>query len=268
MKLEERMKKYEFLYRPFLLPLTPAIARIDGRAFHTFCRGLERPFDARFHKLMVKVTEYLVKESRAKIGYAQSDEISLLLFSDHFESKIYFDGNVNKIISTLAATASVAFHRFLPEYIPEKTKSFPTFDARVCNYPPDEVPNYFVWRELDAVRNSILAAAEYHLGHSAIQNLNTLQLQDELFTQKEINWNDFPWYQKRGTYVRQKRARKKFTADEMDSLPPRHEARKNPDLEMERNIVVIKEIPPMTEIINRERFLLYGETPVTEEMQK
>jgi tRNA(His) 5'-end guanylyltransferase len=265
MNIDERMKEYEFLYRQKLLPLTPVIVRLDGRAFHTFCKKLRRPFDRRFHDLMVKTTEHLVKESHAKIGYTQSDEISLLLFSDRWESQIYFNGNVNKIISTLAATASVFFNKNLKDYLPEKAdREMPTFDARVCNYPVEDVASYFIWRERDATRNSILNCGLTYFGHSALRNLNTKQIQEMLLQDKQINWNDFPYDQKRGTYIQQKKVCRKMTVEEMETLPPKHNARKNPDLEIERLVLVIKEIPPLTKVTNRTEFLLFGEEPVTD----
>jgi tRNA(His) 5'-end guanylyltransferase len=267
MEISDRMKQYEFLCRTYLLPLTPVIVRLDGRHFHSFCRKLEKPFDQRMHTLMVKTAEHLVKECNAKIGYTQSDEISLLLFSDHFESKIYFDGNVNKIISSAAAAASVFFNRHLSTYLPEKAQDMPTFDARCCNYPISECANYFIWREQDAKRNSILAAADHFFGYSAIQNLKCDQLQEKLLREKQWDWNDYPYYQKRGTYVQHKRVFKKFTADELDTLPPKHHARLNPDLEMERQVILIEEVPPLVDLANRTEFLFSGATPESRSLE-
>lgn len=80
MDLGERMKKYEFVTRNYLTCKTPVIVRIDGKAFHTFTRGLEKPFDRNLIKLMQNTTLALCKEvDGCQLGYTQSDEISLLL---------------------------------------------------------------------------------------------------------------------------------------------------------------------------------------------
>jgi len=268
MELSDRMKRYENLYQQQFCPLVPVIARLDGRAFHTFCNGMIKPFDKDFHDLMVQTTVYLVEASNAIVGYTQSDEISLLFYSDRFESQVFFDGKVMKMVSTLAAMASVKFNDMLVMGCSPVVERIHggctpvTFDCRAANYPVEEVANYFIWREQDAVRNSIQAAAQYYFSHKSIQNLNGKQLQEKLFQEKQINWNDYSYQQKRGTYVRIKKVSTPFTADEIESLPPKHHARTNPDLVVERRQVVLEEVPILTTIANRTEFLLYGFDPI------
>src|SRR5581483_6760715 len=108
--LDERMKYYEDLEAGRrLLPQVPACARIDGRNFHTFTRGLARPYDERLCRLMAETCRFLVQETNANIGYTQSDEISLVWYSEDPKSQIYFDGRTHKMVSHLAAGASVHF---------------------------------------------------------------------------------------------------------------------------------------------------------------
>ena len=72
------------------------------------------------------------------------------------------------------------------------------FDGRVFTIPKEEVCNYFVARQTDASRNSIYMAAFAHFSHKELQGLNGSQLQDKLFNEKGINWNDLPTFEKRG----------------------------------------------------------------------
>ena len=82
--LGDRMKQnYEHRFRYGLVRRMPAIIRLDGKAFHTFTRGLERPFDGRFALVMWDTAKYLCANIQgAKCAYVQSDEISILLTDD------------------------------------------------------------------------------------------------------------------------------------------------------------------------------------------
>jgi tRNA(His) 5'-end guanylyltransferase len=263
MDLGDRMKFYENRFQQDLCPLVPAIVRLDGRAFHTFCKKMQKPFDADFHRLMTVVTRKLMEETGANFGYTQSDEISLLFYSDTFGSQIFFNGNVMKMVSTLAALGSV-YLQYYGQSMLEKSyllNSFPTFDSRIANYPIEEVANYFVWREKDAVRNSILAMAQANFSHNSIQGLSCDELQEKLFQEKNINWNDCPSNQKRGTYVRMTKVFTPFTPDEIATLPPLHNARKNPDLVIERNRMEVLDLSILTKIKNRTEVIMYGAEP-------
>jgi len=262
--LAERMKIYEQIGQQSLIPMVPVIARLDGRAFHTLTRNFRKPFDEGFHQVMVYTMKYLVKQTGAKLGYTQSDEISLLFHSPKYDSQIFFDGKLFKIVSILAAMASVRFNyamAIVPGAPAVHATMEPIFDCRAANYPEEEVGNYFIWRELDAVRNSIQAAAQANFSHKSLQELSCNQLQEKLFSEKGINWNDYSNEQKRGTYIRTIRVLEKFTADELHELPEKHLARTNPDLIFERNRTEIMDFPILTKIKNRTEVLLYGAEP-------
>ena len=63
---------------------------------------------------------------------------------------------------------------------------------------PTEVANYFIWRQRDAVRNSISMAAQAQFSHKQLHGVNTGQMQKLLWAEKNINWNDYPAGVKRG----------------------------------------------------------------------
>ena len=245
----DRMKEYEARESLTLLPRVPAMARLDGRCFHAFTRHTQRPFSERFHRIMVETTRHLVVESCADVGYTQSDEISLC-WLDH----PFFDGHVQKMVSTLAAMASVHLHSQAFEIrgetmgdleVRRETASglrwaqAPTFDCRVWVVPSlAEAANVFLWRQQDASRNSVQMAARHYLGHTECDKLNVKELQELLFQKHGINWSDYPAWCKRGRFVRHTKTTRAFTADEIESLPPKHDARKNPELVVERRVLV------------------------------
>lgn len=260
----DRMKMYERREagRQFL-PKIPVVARMDGRGFHRFTKHLARPFDENFRNLMIELTKYLVEETSAKMGYTQSDEISLLFYSDDLRSQIYFNGKVFKMISSLSATTSVMFNELKKKYdLPEYLLNFPaTFDCRVWEVPTKhEAVNVFMWREFDAVRNSITMAAQNIYSHKQLHKKNTDEMQEMLF-QKGINWNDYDPKFKRGTYVQKQTVERSFTAEDLAKLPPKHNAHKNPDLKIKRTVVDVLEMPPINKVENRVDVFFEGDKP-------
>ena len=260
----DRMKLYEGMEsdRRFI-PLLPTLARLDGRAFHSFCRGLQRPFDQRFRDLMVEVTQFLVEKTGACIGYTQSDEISLVWLASEFKEQIFFDGRIMKMTSTLAALAATKFNSLIPKYLPEKKHLMPVFDCRVWQVPNQtEAANTFLWRELDATKNSVASAAHAYFSHSSLIGLNSSQLQERLWAEKGINWNDYPAGFKRGVWIQRRVITKPFTAEEIDSLPPKHKARSNLNLMIERKKIQMLDMPPFRRVANREAVIFEGADPI------
>lgn len=230
--LGTRMKTfYEQIPKTKLMRRTPVIIRIDGKAFHTFTRGFQKPFDEVLIKTMQETTKYLCENIQGCVlGYTQSDEISLVLVDyQRFESSAWFDYEIQKICSIAASMATMAFNKFFKKNVEvfryndgenfdrgtedglEKYNLLQTylkalekgamFDARVFNIPKEEVTNCVYWRQLDASRNSIQMVGQANFSHKELQNKSCNDIQDMLMTQKGINWNDFPTHQKRGTCV-------------------------------------------------------------------
>jgi len=192
------MKAHEHATRYVLPRRTYTIARVDGRSFHTFLRHADKPFDEAVMAAMGAVAEALCAEmSGAVFAYTQSDECSVLMTD--FASpgtEPWFGGVVQKIASVAASTASVAFNK---EYGFHYDDAFAVFDARVFTIPdPVEVANYFLWRQRDAVRNSISMAAQAQFSHRQLHKVNTDRMQELLWREKGINWNDYPAACKRG----------------------------------------------------------------------
>lgn len=265
--LGDRMKGYERgeTSRKAML-LIPIMARVDGRAFHSFTRGMDRPYDQRFVDCMVQTAEALLVETNACMAYTQSDEITLAWHSTDPKSQVWFDGRLFKMTSQLAAQATLAFYQFTELLLPGYARRNPTFDARVWQVPNrTEGANVFLWREWDATKNSITMAAQAVFGHRELEGKNGSEKQEMLFL-KGINWNDYPATFKRGTYLQRHAVTRKFTVDEIEKLPPKHTARTNPDLMVERSEIRVLKMPPFGKVINREAVIFDGATPELEQV--
>lgn len=220
-ELGKRMKEnYEQRTRYFVPRRTYTIIRVDGKAFHTFTRGFKRPFDRELMNLMDQTAIALCKGIQgAVLGYTQSDEISIVICdfaTPHTDA--WFDGNIQKMASISASIATVAFNRALlvAEAIKKEgewhentglphssieTEAMAMFDSRVFTIPDrTEVFNYLIWRQQDAVRNSIQMAAQSMYSQTQLHAKNCNVLQEMMF-QKGTNWNDYTSGEKRGRII-------------------------------------------------------------------
>lgn len=223
--LGTRMKTYyEEVPKFRLYRRTPVAIRIDGKAFHTFTRGFKKPFDEVLIKSMQQTMLYLCENIQGCVlGYTQSDEITLIL-QDYktLTTDAWFDYEIQKICSISASMATMAFNRYFStnaqEYISIMEDNWKTekddnylntlmlaiekgamFDARCFNIPKEEVTNLIFWRQLDAARNSVQMVGQAYFSHKELQNKSCSDIQDMLMEKYNINWNDFPTTQKRGS---------------------------------------------------------------------
>ena len=223
--LGDRMKNnYENISRYYLTRRTPVIIRIDGKAFHTFTRGMKKPFDDVLVKTMQDTMKYLCENIQGCVlGYTQSDEISLVL-TDYAEltTDAWFGNNLQKMCSVSASMATLAFNkaftrnilkqskRLYTEYLDEKDASYiealeiamnkgAMFDSHVFTIPREEVCNYFLWRQQDSTRNSIQSVGQANFSAKDFHKKSTKDIQDMLMTQKGVNWNDYSTTLKRGS---------------------------------------------------------------------
>lgn len=226
--LGDRMKRYESVPKTRLTRRIPVIIRLDGKAFHTFTRGFVRPFDSVLMQTMDDTMKYLCENIQGCVlGYKQSDEISLVLVDyQTLTTEPWLDYQVEKMCSIAASMATLAFNTAwrknvdawatdinldwdCPDLIDPDclnqakvyTSRFNSalFDARVFNVPKEEVNNCILWRQQDATRNSIQLAGQAQFSYKQLHNKSCNQIQDMLFIEKGINWNDYPTSCKRGT---------------------------------------------------------------------
>ncbi len=214
--LGDRMKEHYESRMRYLLPRrTYTVIRVDGKAFHAYTKGCERPFDVPLAEDMDFTAVALCRQIEgAAIAYVQSDEISLLVtdFADN-QTQAWFDGNLQKLVSISASIATAHFNSFRWQRTLLNTENAedslnllqePTayFDSRAFTIPDAvEVENYFVWRQQDATRNSISMTAQAQFPHERLQGKTSDEMQEMLWQEKGINWNDMPGGFKRGRCV-------------------------------------------------------------------
>lgn len=230
-ELGKRMKEYyENIPKTKLMRRCPVALRLDGKAFHTFTRGFQKPFDEILMTSMQETMKYLCENIQGCVfGYTQSDEITLILVDyQKLNSCAFFDYEVQKMCSIASSMATLAFNRIFHgciqqydfawrnsltpqsveiqkahydyvELLKKAANKGAMFDARCFNIPKEEVANLIYWRQLDASRNSIQMVGQANFSHKELQNKSCNQIQDMLMLEKGINWNDLPIYQKRGS---------------------------------------------------------------------
>lgn len=205
MEIAERMKSYESAYSMRTLPLIPTMVRIDGKTFHTWTKNLETPFDKRLSNIFIETTRFLVEKTNAKLGYTQSDEITLMYYTPNTDKQIFFDRKLQKMNSVLSSMATAFFNQKVSENIPEKKDQLAFFDSRVWSVPNlEEAANVFLWRELDAIRNSVFVVGRSYFSHKQLHGKKQGDLK-KMLLDKGVDWDkDFPDYLKRGTYIARK----------------------------------------------------------------
>ena len=230
-ELGTRMKEfYEQVPKTRLIKRMPVVCRIDGRSFHSWVKGFDKPFDAVLIKTMQETMKYLCENIQGCVfGYTQSDEITLIL-QDYktFNTSAWFDYEVQKMTSISASMCTMFFnkqfaknveqeiwdykHSLVPQSVELQQKQQnifdayqkaidkgATFDSRVFNIPKEEIVNLVYWRALDATRNSIQMMGQHYFTHKELQHKTCNNIQEMLFQKYHINWNDLPIYKKRGT---------------------------------------------------------------------
>ena len=179
----------------------PIMVRLDGKAFHTYTKGLKRPFDERLSHIMRKTTAWLVENTHAKMGYTQSDEITLAFFSEGASNEQpLYDGKIQKLTSVISSMCTAKFNQLAQSDIPEKKEKFAYFDARAWNVPDLEtVAKVFFWREEDAVKNSITMAASAVYSHKQLHGIGS-QEKIKMLSDKKIDYYTYPNFFQRGSY--------------------------------------------------------------------
>lgn len=235
-----RMKEnYENRYRFFLTRRTPVLIRLDGRAFHTLTRRFDRPFDEGFLSIMNSTARVLCSEIQgAKCAYVQSDEISILVTDfDTFTTDAWFNYNIQKMTSISSGIASSHFTKLLDN------SNYAVFDSRVFNVPIEEVCNYFIWRQLDWIRNSVQMLAQSYFSPKQLHGKNQPMMHDMLH-EKGVNWTNLESKWKNGMFTVR-------TKDD-DNLRNHWESVPSPIFKEQKNVI--------------ENLLIFGEDKLMDEV--
>lgn len=245
----DRMKEYEAVETSRRLDVhLPIYARIDGRTFSTFTRGMARPYDPAMTSAMIQTAAYLVEETHARIAYTQSDEISLIWLADAPQSDIFFSGKTMKMASVLASMSAAKFARVCPVGFEDK---MPHFDARVFQLPSrTEAANAILWRAMDARKNAIQAVAQNHFSPRQLHEKGQKDML-AMLAEIAVDFEAYPSEFKRGTFLQRQTAPRPLTPVELARIPPAH----RPSGPVMRSSVERLELPPFNEVLDREAII-------------
>lgn len=204
--LGDRMKRYENVPKNYLMRRTPAIIRIDGKAFHTFTRGFTKPFDYALIESMQDTMKYLCENIQGCVlGYTQSDEITLVL-TDYatITADAWFGYNVEKMCSVASSMATMEFNRRFSERATTQAHTIAVergamFDARAFSLPKDEVCNCLIWRQQDAIRNSVQSLGRVSFNNKELDGKSCKNIIEMLYEKHNISWDDLPTECKMGS---------------------------------------------------------------------
>lgn len=257
--LGDRMKAFESIEAGRrLIPGLPVMVRLDGRSFHTFTRGMPRPYFEPMSMAMIETAKYLVTQTNACFAYTQSDEITLGFWNEDPRNALLFDGRIQKLTSVLAGMATAKFNQEVLKRMPEKADMLPVFDARVFSMPSlDEMVECVLFRALDCSKNSITMAASAYYSHKELHGKSSADKHEMLYA-KGVNWAHYPSFFKDGTFVRREKILRELTPEELAVIPEVH----RPKGPVERSVVMEVDTPPFPWLANPKEFLFYGAAPV------
>lgn len=261
--LGDRMKALEaFETERRFLPGLPIYCRIDGRGFSKFTRGMRRPFDVRMTDAMIDTAKTIVEQTHATIGYVQSDELSFV-WIPNANGDIWFDRKIAKMTSVLAGMATAAFIKSIMQRFDnaqELLQKLPHFDARViCMPSASEASNMLLWRSNDCVKNSISMATSHYYSHSELQGKKSSDKHEMLFA-KGINWANYPYSFKNGTFIRKKTTHRLLTIQELQKIPEKY--RPDANTFVNRAEVLAYDLPPLNKISNLIDVLFLDTDPI------
>jgi len=209
--LGDRMKEYENITRHKLMKCTPVVLRLDGKAFHTYTKGCDKPYDEDLHYLRVNTLDYLCNNIQGCIlGYSQYDEISLVLKDwQTLQTSPWFDNNIQKMVSVTASMCTAAWNSLVAkdlfgnendDLIGKFRGEYALFDCRAFNLPKEEVVNYLIWRQRDWERKSVQMLGQSLYSHRQLQGISNKGLITKIENEHGIVYGDLPDYEKRGEF--------------------------------------------------------------------
>ena len=193
--LGDRVKRYEAAYNTVMTPRSVVMIRVDGKAFHTFTKGCEKPFDYKIINSMIAATiKTASKMAGFKLAYTQSDEATFMITDfDNLNTQGWFNYEVNKIVSITASMFTAYFNEAYGS-----SNAF--FDARAFIVPVDDWQNVFIWRQRDWERNSIQMVARANFKHSECHKKKIPELKADLLN-IGVDYDSYDICAQYGTFV-------------------------------------------------------------------
>lgn len=208
-----RFKAYEAASSMHMIPGIPKIIRLDGKAFHTFTKGCEQPYDWNIMSAMAAGAVAVMKEigGSARLAYIQSDECSIVLNDKpRIESSPWFDNNLVKMATVSSSIMSVNFSWAYYEALASSGSQAGSvefkpayFDARIFPVPNVwEMHNAILWRQFDAIKNSKSQYARHYFSQKQVHEKNGEQKVQMMKDQHGFDWHTAPTWTKHGIVVR------------------------------------------------------------------
>lgn len=227
--LADRMKQHEERQQQWFLPGLPVLVRLDGKNFSAWTRkaGCEKPFDGGLMDLFDRTASHLLKLSGARLVHTYSDEISLMLWrGEDYRSQIWHEGKPYKLISVLASACTHFFGA-------KSDLSGALFDARAFSVPSiEEAKNYFLWRQQDALRNSVAALAQAYFSAKQLHGKNSEEMKGMLFS-SGVSWDEMSERKRIGAYFAREKVLRELDDETLAKIP---EGRR-PEGPIERTII-------------------------------
>lgn len=205
--LGDRMKSYEAQYNLQFPTKHPLMLRLDGVHFHSNVRQWKclKPFDNDMVTAMQTAALTLCEKiGGAHFAYVQSDEITILVRDDMNDAtQPWYNNELNKIMSVASSIATNAFNQSLggTKFECKFFEPMAEFDCRGYVLPEHEIANAFIWRQLDAMRNSVQMLGRSFFGHNVIQNRSNAEIKDMLWHDHNVNWNNLRTELQRGACI-------------------------------------------------------------------
>lgn len=236
--LNDEMKAYEKVFTDVKVPDDQVVCvRLDGKGFSKFTRTLKgkgKPYNEEFSKIMIETMNFLMKNTHAKLGYTQSDEITMFYYNETEVQSGAFNNKVQKLSSILASMATAKFNQELHARIPEKKDALAFFDCRTFAVPDLKTASRVIlWRQEDAIKNSISMAAGSFFSHKSLLNKNS-QEKIDMLKEVGVDFNDYPAFFRMGTFAFHET---RFVPVNTDNLPPKAIDKLNGVTEVERSFV-------------------------------
>jgi tRNA(His) 5'-end guanylyltransferase len=252
----DRLKVFEKATEVVLDPTLPMILRLDGRAFHSYTKQFDRPFDERLHRLMARTMLALAEETNARYCYTQSDEITLVCLCEG-KAQPLFGGRVQKLTSLMASYAGAFFNREVAQQFRVPVE-LATFDCRAYTVPDKATAAEVVlWREADAIRNSTLGRGQEFLSPKNLHGMSAKDVRAWLANEGKP-WGALEPERKFGVAYQRKTVSRPFSCAEIEQLPEKHAARTNPDLTVQRQDFVEVPLPLRWRCYNPEAVIFDG----------
>ena len=256
--LGDRMKAIEAVESNRALPADrPFMARLDGRAFRAFIRGMTRPFHEPMSCAMIETARYLVEQTKADFAYTQSDEIMLGFGPVAPPAERLFGGRTHKLVSLLASMATARFNAEVVRTMPERAARLPVFDCRVFSMGSlEDMADCVLFRALDCRKNAITMAAAAHFGHRELMGKHSGDRLGMLHA-AGCDFDALPAFFRLGSFLQRETVARELDAEELARIPPAH----RPTGPVMRSRVVRRDWPAFWEIGNRAGVLFAGEAP-------